>query len=342
MSRVFKDTKYKIHDRGISPDWFNDKLTDCIKKQLVEDPSYFERNENFDAYSSMEKQLGPWTSTAYRAAAMANYLQILAGYESSWDPKEGRDTTNPNEDTPWNEEAGIYQTSADSITTRKMRDLFTKYANMPFALTDEVANKFISLSKENFEYCTLHTILVLRQTIRHHGPASSRAVNKWLKKEAVLEFQKFITEGGSVEVPASLTPWVDIARGELGVHENNPGSNPRIVEYHSVTTLHATDDNTAWCSSFVSWCLQKAGYSHTHNAWAQSYGLYGEKLKGPKIGCIVPFRWSSTSGHVGFCVGFGDGYVDLLGGNQSHSSGGTVSIKRFSTDHVLGYRWPVK
>lgn len=148
---------------------------------------------------------------------------------------------------------------------------------------------------------------------------------------------------GSTSPIDGETPWLDIARGELGVHEKEPGSNPRIIEYHSVTTLKATDDDTPWCSSFVSWCLQTSGYSHTKNAWAQSYAVYGTKLNGPKIGCVVPFRWSSSSGHVGFCVGFGDGYVDLLGGNQSDpDSGGKVSVKRYSTANILGYRWPIK
>jgi len=60
---------------------------------------------------------------------------------------------------------------------------------------------------------------------------------------------------------APLSPWMDIAVAELGVHEDShPGQhNSRILEYHQTTTLKATTDETPWCSSFVNWVMIQSG-----------------------------------------------------------------------------------
>jgi uncharacterized protein (TIGR02594 family) len=133
--------------------------------------------------------------------------------------------------------------------------------------------------------------------------------------------------------------WMTVANAEVGQKEIVGGQdNPRIVEYHQATTLKADDDETAWCSSFVCWCLAKAGYASTKSAWAQSFANYGTKLDGPKKGCIVVFKWSSSSGHVGFCEDFDADTVMVLGGNQSNA----VNHKEFSRGpSIIGYRWPV-
>ena len=47
-----------------------------------------------------------------------------------------------------------------------------------------------------------------------------------------------------------------VAETQKGVKEI-PGSvdNPKIVEYAQSCTLQAQEDETAWCSSFVNWCV---------------------------------------------------------------------------------------
>lgn len=133
--------------------------------------------------------------------------------------------------------------------------------------------------------------------------------------------------------------WVEIAKREIGVKEVSGGENPRILEYDAATDLSAKEDEVAWCSAFLCWCLSKAGYKTTRSAWAQSYTNYGEKLTAPKVGCIVVFRWSASSGHVGFCVDFNSESVTILGGNQSNA----VNEKEFlRSSQIVGYRWPVK
>jgi uncharacterized protein (TIGR02594 family) len=132
--------------------------------------------------------------------------------------------------------------------------------------------------------------------------------------------------------------WLRIAANELGNKEiYGNKDNPRIVEYHSATKLKATDDETPWCSSFVSWCLEKANIPSTKNAWARSYLAWGTKLDKPKYGCIVVFSRGKSSGHVAFYIGESKTTIKVLGGNQ----GDMVSVANYPKDRLLGYRWPV-
>jgi uncharacterized protein (TIGR02594 family) len=133
------------------------------------------------------------------------------------------------------------------------------------------------------------------------------------------------------------TPWLDIARAELGVKEI-PGSKheKRILEYHKATSLESTEDEVPWCSSFVSWCLEKAGVPSTRNAWARSYLAWGTKIDKPVLGCIVVFSRGASSGHVAFYVGESDAGIQCLGGNQSNK----VCLATYPKSRLLGYRLP--
>jgi uncharacterized protein (TIGR02594 family) len=145
---------------------------------------------------------------------------------------------------------------------------------------------------------------------------------------------------------ASDSPWMAVARGELGQRDyRGPRHNPRVIEYLNTTTLQANNDETSWCSAFVNWCLLKAGLRGTNNAAARSWLAYGQALRTPRPGCIV-ILWrespSSWKGHVGFFEGFDVGNrVRLLGGNQG---GGVdwdeVCVANFPQERILGYRWP--
>jgi uncharacterized protein (TIGR02594 family) len=142
------------------------------------------------------------------------------------------------------------------------------------------------------------------------------------------------------------SPWVGIARGELGQRDYpGPRHNPRVIEYLNTTGFQANNDETSWCSAFVNWCMLKAGQRGTNNAGARSWLTYGQALSSPRPGCIVVL-WrqspSSWKGHVGFFEGFDVGNrVRLLGGNQG---GGVdwdeVCVTNFPVERVLGYRWP--
>jgi uncharacterized protein (TIGR02594 family) len=142
--------------------------------------------------------------------------------------------------------------------------------------------------------------------------------------------------------------WLEIARGELGQHEiPGPQANARIVEYHSITSLHATSDEVPWCASFVGWCLEKAGIKSTRSAAAASYLSWGSSaFPRPGAVCVIrqksaapdPATGSATGYHVGFFVASDRAHIQLLGGNQADS----VKVSAFPLDRyeLVGYRWP--
>lgn len=142
---------------------------------------------------------------------------------------------------------------------------------------------------------------------------------------------------GARHTEVEQAPWMGIAERELGVSELAGGvHNPRIIAYHSATTLKASTDEVPWCSSFVCWVMEMAGYRSTRSAAARSWLTWGAQLETPVSGCIVVLRRGS-GGHVGFYADAAEpGRINLLGGNQ----GDRVCVAPYATSRVLGYRFP--
>lgn len=135
------------------------------------------------------------------------------------------------------------------------------------------------------------------------------------------------------------TTWMDIAESKLGVKERSgPDAHPDIVEFHQHTSLKATSDEIPWCSSFVNYCMDKAGIPGTHSAAARSWLKWGRAINIPLPGCIVILKRGTNpaQGHVGFYAGESSGTVRILGGNQ----GDRVCYSRYAKTDVIGYRWP--
>ncbi len=140
------------------------------------------------------------------------------------------------------------------------------------------------------------------------------------------------------------TPWFDMAKRELGTSEQSGSirNNPRILEYHASTTLPgnlARIDETAWCSSFVNWCISRVGLKGTNSARARSWEGWGRKLSDPVPGCITVFSRPSAgqqSGHVAFYVSETATHIKVLGGNQSNQ----VKESNYPKSRLLSYRWP--
>lgn len=136
----------------------------------------------------------------------------------------------------------------------------------------------------------------------------------------------------------SVIPWFEIAKLEVGQKEI-AGSlhNNRIIEYHAATSLSATTDEVPWCSSFVSWCLEKSGIESARNAWARSYLNWGKKIDKPVLGCIAVFKRGADSGHVAFFVRENTSTITVLGGNQKNQ----VCEENYLKSNLLGYRMPL-
>lgn len=128
--------------------------------------------------------------------------------------------------------------------------------------------------------------------------------------------------------------WMQVARREIGVRETvGSAHNPRIIEYHASTSLKATTDETAWCASFVNWCLRQAGVTGTNSAAAASFVTWGKEVAAqPGAVCVIynasaaNSSLSRSGNHVGFLVDETSTNYVLLGGNQSDS----VKISNFS------------
>lgn len=164
-----------------------------------------------------------------------------------------------------------------------------------------------------------------------------------------IENPDLIATGAIINVPApdtdhTVPPWYRVALAELkaGVKEL-PGAsrnNPRILDYHRITTLRATTDEVSWCASFVSFCLETAGVPSTKSAAARSYDKYGQNVKGKlRLGDILVKRRGNSAwqGHVGFFAGMGSpSTVKLLGGNQ----GDRISIADFPLSVFHSFRRP--
>jgi len=134
--------------------------------------------------------------------------------------------------------------------------------------------------------------------------------------------------------------WLQIASMELGVSEIiGLDNNKRILEYHSATSLKASTDEIAWCSSFVNWVMKQCSIKGTYSAAARSWLKWGYQCP-PIDGCIVVLKRGNneTQGHVGFLVGYDDTFVHLLGGNQSNK----VCVQKYAKHEVLDYRWPFR
>lgn len=178
------------------------------------------------------------------------------------------------------------------------------------------------------------------------GPLTRKAVSEFQKKKGLngsgvigpktLELLELEVAASSNTGDLRERIW-KTAYAELGVREiPGPQHNPRILEYHA-TTGGFGDDETAWCSSFVEWCLRQNGQRGTGSAAARSWMNYGVQTTHPKRGDIVVF-WrvarNSWQGHVAFYSHETATHIHVLGGNQSNS----VNIQAYSKNQLLGYR----
>lgn len=130
--------------------------------------------------------------------------------------------------------------------------------------------------------------------------------------------------------------WMKIAEGEKGVKEITGISShtPRILEYHAMTTLKAKADEVPWCSSFVNWVMNRAGYSITRSAAAKSWMKWGNEVP-LQHGAVVILKRKGGH-HVGFYTGETTNGIYLLGGNQADA----VNVKTFSKELILSARMP--
>ena len=134
---------------------------------------------------------------------------------------------------------------------------------------------------------------------------------------------------------------LEVATSQLGVAEiKGQENNPIVVNYATETGINGvSDDETAWCSTFVSWCAKQAGLPYSRTPNARSWMAFGQSTTAPEPGDVVVF-WresrESWKGHVGFYLGHSSDLerIYCLGGNQ----GNKVSVSAYGADKLLGFR----
>ncbi len=154
-------------------------------------------------------------------------------------------------------------------------------------------------------------------------------------------FLEEVSGGVPLDLPTSRRP-IDVARAELALDVREvPGerSNPRIAMYHATTAGGAAPDETAWCSSFVNYCVEQSGLRGTRSKWARSWHEEGwgrDVTPSPQEGDIVVWRrqgHGDDGGHVGFYIDGDASTIQVLGGNQ----GNRISIARYPRNGEMRY-----
>lgn len=151
----------------------------------------------------------------------------------------------------------------------------------------------------------------------------------------------------TASIPVNAPKWMKEAEKYLGVKEwviknKKKVSNPIVLDMFDIVG-HGWVKNaitTPWCAAFVGAVLENCGYKSTKKLNARSYLLWGDEVKEPKLGDVVVLwrgkRDDGVTGHVFFFIKKVGNWIYGIGGNQ----GDSVTIQRFSTKKLLGYRRP--
>jgi N-acetylmuramoyl-L-alanine amidase/Putative peptidoglycan binding domain len=185
----FVKTRAKVLNRGIPKVEFLQELVAWGK--TAPDEIFVDKpTKEKDVYASVKKELGPFGDITHRKACMLEVMRVLAGFESSWKWNTGRDTTNPDEDSPDTISAGPFQVSANSMAFgQDLKDLVAPHG-IRSAKRD--GDAFQALMKTDHIVAFNYVSRLLRHTIRHNGPVKRSEINEWLSRDAVAEFQTLL------------------------------------------------------------------------------------------------------------------------------------------------------
>jgi hypothetical protein len=181
FTMTYHATKHPVHNRGIPPDSFLNELVAWGK--VAPDEIFAPNSAKNDIYSNVFGVLGPWQSLRRRRAVMLEVLRVLAGFESSWNWNEGRDTSVTAAVTSTELEAGAWQVSANSMGWGpELKNLVLTKAGASDAST------FRQAMKQNHPLAMEYIARLLRHTVDANGPVKRHEINPWLRKDAVTEF----------------------------------------------------------------------------------------------------------------------------------------------------------
>lgn len=113
---------------------------------------------------------------------------------------------------------------------------------------------------------------------------------------------------------------------------------PRILKYHSYTSLKATSDEISWCSSAMCACMEELGIPSTKSAAAISWVDWGFPVKDFVLGAVAVFKRDAhpNAAHVAIALKDNGDSIMVIGGNQKDA----ITIMAMPKNKLICYRWP--
>jgi hypothetical protein len=142
-----------------------------------------------DIYASVKGELGPFgNDLRLRRAAILEVMRVHAGFESSWNWREGVDVTNKTSLAHiTGQEAGPFQVSFDSTW-------LDGKAMKAFAEAHGIGepDDFIAKIKDDHALALEYYARLVRVSIAWAGPLKRREAHPWFRRDAMAEFQRLI------------------------------------------------------------------------------------------------------------------------------------------------------
>ena len=141
-----------------------------------------------------------------------------------------------------------------------------------------------------------------------------------------------------VPVKTNDLAWMIEAKKHIGLKEvSGKAHNPTILSWLKSLGAWWSEDETAWCGTFIAHCLKVAGVKYPKHWYrALDYVNYGSKLAKPAYGCVA-IKTRQGGGHVCFVVGRDEKTRKLvcIGGNQSNM----VCYALYAESEFQEFRW---
>lgn len=159
---------------------------------------------------------------------------------------------------------------------------------------------------------------------------------------------KTVDNSAPIDIPASKTPWLDLAIACVGKCE---GKDDEWIKSLFKRTRFGEADSSAvpWCAAFVCTMVELSGFKSTNSASAHEQENLGyECFTVPGAVLVWRHRYGSLSGHyhTNILVQRIDGkFFKCVGGNQSMSgTSGGVTVANYSLDafDLVACRMPLR
>jgi hypothetical protein len=189
---AYNATKNSVSNRGVPPDSFLDEL---VAWGRIAPGEVFLPSSNKDIYSNVFAALGPWQGLRHRRAVMLEVMRVLAGFESSWNWNQGKNTTST---APAAIEAGAWQVKCGLVGVWAGAQGSCAHPGRLAEGERFPTGHEAESSARDGVYRPLTA-----PNVDHNGPVKRHEIDPWIRKDAVMEFQDLVypaTRAGAVAI----------------------------------------------------------------------------------------------------------------------------------------------